>query len=422
MKKFMTIALLCAVTALGLPFLASAQTLVVKSIGEDRNATEASVNIRYDNSRNPCALILFTIPGVTDATFEAPGIVDTFYSNFEYNVYVSEGTNEIRVKHPLAGYRVIDFARQGIEVEGLKVYRVHLVLEGAAGSPLQQTLDLEVSPEDARIVFEPIRSNGQEPILYDQQNRGTEFKLPIGDYKYTATAAGYSKAEGRFSLTPQSRPSLSIQLAQSPDVAAGPTPGARRKQKDKTRTERRVADRGTDDPAFNIYVEPQALLSNGLMGAGGSLGADLGRLNVELGGYESFSTSEWITWQRADYSEYGTYSYRPYLVTFKAGWHVYSNSWLDVIPQVGVAFLKTKATMHRGETNLVGDGANSLGVSAGCKVGWQFARHFQLTVTPQYTFRVRKSDSHELIEAASMRMRRWNNTFSALVGISYIIR
>lgn len=421
MKKFMTIALLCAVTALGLPFLASAQTLVVKSIVEERNATEAKVNIRYDNSHNPCALIVFSIPGVTDATFESPDIVDTFYSNFEYNVYVPEGIGEIRVRQPLGGERVIDFARQGILIEPLKVYRVSLGLEGAAGAPLQQAIDLDVVPRNARVVFEPIRSGSAERFEYEGQDSGTELRLPIGDYRYTATAAGFAKAEGRFSLTPQSRHALSIELEQSP-VAAAPAARKSKRQADRQPKVRSAFDRDSDYPAFNLYVEPQAMLSNGLMGAGAALGVDLRRINLELGGYGSFSTSEWITWVRPDYSEYGTYSYRPYLVTFKLGYHAYSNSWLVVAPQVGVAFLKTKATQHRGETNLVGDGANSLGVSAGCKFSWMFARHFHLTVTPQYTFRVRKSDSHELLEAPSMRMRRWNNTFSALVGISYILR
>lgn len=413
---------LLSIAALCLPFLASAQSLVVKSIEEERNATEASVNIRYDKSHNPCALVLVTIPGVPDATFEGMGIVDSFYSNYEYNVYVSEGTSEIRVKHPLAGERVIDFARQGIHIEPLKVYRALLYLEGAAGTPLQQSIDLEVMPQDAHIVFEPIRSSSPESFQYDGQNRGTEFRIPIGDYRWTATAAGYSKAEGRLSLTPASKHTLSIHLAQSPDEVVRPGSRKTKGHAEQKNRERKTFAQESDYPAFNLYVEPQALLSNGLMGAGAALGVDLRRINLELGGYGSFSTSEWITWVRPDYSEYGTYSYRPYLVTFKLGYHAYSNSWLDVAPQVGVAFLKTKATQHRGETNLVGDGANSLGVSAGCKFSWMFARHFHLTVTPQYTFRVRKSDSHELLEAPSMRMRRWNNTFSALVGISYILR
>ena len=140
---------LLSIAALCLPFLASAQSLIVKSIEEERNATEASVNIRYDKSHNPCALVLVTIPGVPDATFEGTGIVDSFYSNYEYSVYVSEGTSEIRVKHPLAGERVIDFARQGIHIEPLKVYRALLYLEGAAGTPLQQSIDLVVMPQSS---------------------------------------------------------------------------------------------------------------------------------------------------------------------------------------------------------------------------------------------------------------------------------
>ena len=390
------------------PFLVTAQNFVIKGIEEEKDAVEAKVNIRYDKSHNPCALVLFSIPGITDATFENTDIVDTFYSNFEYNVYVSEGINEIRVKHPLARDLVIDFAKQGMPIESLKVYRVNLSLEGAAGSPIEQEVDIEVSPQDAVIAFEPLRSNGQEPIYYDKQNRGAEFKLPIGDYKYTATSNGYTKAEGRFSLTPQSKQQLSIDLEQSPVLPAKPAKKVK-KVKEKTASEN----------ITSIYLEPKMLLSSGLIGAGASFGMDIQRINIEIGGYYSFSTSEWITWQRADYSEYGTYSYRPYIGTFKIGYNVYSSDYFDIVPQVGVSFLKTKATMHRGETNLVGDGANSLGVSGGCKVNWRFSKHFHLALTPQYTVRVKKSDSHELIEAASMRMRKWNNTFSVLVGISY---
>jgi hypothetical protein len=301
----------------------------------------------------------------------------------------------------------------------LKVYRVNLFLEGAAGSPIEQEIDLNVSPQDAQVVFEPLRSDDQTPFYYDQQNSGKEFRLPIGDYKYSATADGYSKTEGRFSLTPQSKQTLSIDLVQSPDLAVMPVRGKNKKNKDKSPIEKRALRKDKDYPEFNIYLEPQMLISKDLMGAGASLGFDIQRFNIELGGYYSFSTSEWITWQRADYSEYGTYSYRPYIGVLRVGYNVYSSQYFDLLPQVGVSFLKTKATMHRGETNLVGDGANSLGVSGGCKVYWKFSNHFHLALTPQYTVRVKKSDSHTLIEAASMRMRRWNNTFSLLVGITY---
>ena len=77
---------LLSIAALCLPFLASAQSLIVKSIEEERNATEASVNIRYDKSHNPCALVLVPLPHAPDAPIEGTRTGGSLSSNYEYSV------------------------------------------------------------------------------------------------------------------------------------------------------------------------------------------------------------------------------------------------------------------------------------------------------------------------------------------------
>ena len=317
---------------------------------------------------------------------------------------------------------MIDFAQYGIEIESLKVYRVNLYLEGVTESLIEQEIDIKVSPEDAQIVIEPLVSKNQKPIYYDKHNNSRELRLPIGDYKYIAMSAGYYKVEGQFTLTAQSKYILSVELVQRPEKETEPSNSALLQNKEHPYIEGTSHSIKPVYPNFNFYIEPQTMVSNGLYGTGATFGFDIKRLNIELGGYYSFSTSEWITWLRADDSEYGTYSYRPFIGTVKLGYYAFSNRYFSMTPQVGFSFLKTKATLHSGETNLVGDGANSLGVTAAYKVNWKFSKHFHFTLTPQYTIRVNKSDSHLLMEAASKRMRRWNNTFSVLVGISYKIK
>ena len=405
-----------------LPFWVQAQYLVVKNIEEDQTSIEARVNPRYDNNSNPCALIKFTIPGVADASFENPFVVDYFYSNYEYNVYVSKGIKRIRVKHPLAYDLVIDFSKYGIQIESSRVYRVNLFLDGVTETLIEQEIDIKISPENALLVIEPIGSSNQEPFYYDEFNGRKELKLPIGNYKYIAMSAGYYKVEGQFSLSRQSKHILSIELVQRPDKVAIPLKAEVSHQTEQAPIEVRAEEENTKYHKFNFCIEPQMLFSSGLTGAGVSFGFDISRINIELGGYYSFSTSEWITWQRPDNSEYGTYSYRPFIGTFKFGYNAYSNQYINMTPQIGLSFLKTKATMHSGENNLVGDGANSLGLSAGCKVYWIFSKHFHFALTPQYIFRIKKSDTHSMLEAASTRMRKWNNTFGIQVGISYKIK
>ena len=416
LKKIVSVLAFC------FPFLVQAQYLVVKSIEEDLTSLEARVNPRYDINGNPCALIKFTIPGVADASFENPFVVDYSYSNYEYNVYVSKGIKRIRVKHPFAYDLVIDFSRYGIQVESSRVYRVNLFLDGATENLIEQEVDIKVSPENALLVIEPIGSTNQEPFYYDVLNSRKELKLPIGNYKYIAMSAGYYKVEGQFSLSRQSKHILSIELVQRPNIIAKPQQAEISHHTEQPPIEDKASNKKTKYPKFNFYFEPQMSFSSGLTGAGASFGFDISRINIEWGGYYSFSTSEWITWQRADYSEYGTYSYRPFIGTFKLGYNAYSNKYINMIPQFGLSFLKTKATLHSGENNLVGDGANSLGLSAGCKVYWKFSKHFHFALTPQYTFRVKKSDTHSLLEAASTRMRKWNNTISIQVGVSYRIK
>ena len=167
------------ILALVSQFQVQAQELNVKSMTAT-NDLSASQYRRNDVTSQPCALVkvLLTTSG---ATFEGNVIPPVEYKSGEYWVYMSEGSRELRVKHPSFIPLHIRFSDYGINgVQSLVTYDLTLLTQQT------QKFIINYSPSTAMVIVDSkvYRGNGR-----------IEVDLPIGEHSYVIAEDGYESVD-----------------------------------------------------------------------------------------------------------------------------------------------------------------------------------------------------------------------------------
>lgn len=171
--------------------VASAQKLTVESMALAGNDISASQYERKDLNGQACALVkvLLASPG---AVFEGNVIGDVAYKTGEYWVYMTEGSKELRIKHPQAQPVQAVFKDYGVEkLTSKTTYTLSVLLPQAAVTQMQK-LVINYSPANATVLVDSKLQQG---------NGRVEVLLPVGSHEYIIAANGYETAEGSVKLT-----------------------------------------------------------------------------------------------------------------------------------------------------------------------------------------------------------------------------
>ncbi len=168
----------------------SAQELKVKELMAT-NDLSASQYRRNDINGQPCALIKVGL-AAEGATFEGNVIQPVEYKSGEYWVYMTEGSLELRVKHPKFVPCHINFRDNGLErgVKSLTTYSMTLLLPQEQTTQMQKLI-VNYSPASALVIIDskPYQGNGR-----------LELELPVGSHDYQVVAVGYATVEGTVKL------------------------------------------------------------------------------------------------------------------------------------------------------------------------------------------------------------------------------
>lgn len=188
--------------------IAYAQQLKVEKCYLASNDLSASKYERKDGNENPCALIkvLLTSDG---AKFEGNIVGDVKYDAGEYWVYLTEGSHELRIKHPLYTAQTINFRDYDITcVNGKRTYIVRLI------APIikNQELTVVVTPTDATILI--------DNNIYPSNNGVMKEKFPIGKHEVTVAKLGYESFEGTINLKDSSPSHIEIPLKKLEGLSA----------------------------------------------------------------------------------------------------------------------------------------------------------------------------------------------------------
>ena len=113
------IQLFILITSLLFSLSALGQELVVKGMKLDASDLSAGTYVRKDLNEKTCALVKVLLP-IENAVFEGNVIGGVENKSGEYWVYMSEGSKELRVKHPNYLRLHVNFLDYGIEQSGVK--------------------------------------------------------------------------------------------------------------------------------------------------------------------------------------------------------------------------------------------------------------------------------------------------------------
>lgn len=199
MKRIYLLLLAC----MALLTTAQAQELTVKQMMLAGNDISASQYERKDLNGQACALVkvLLASPG---AVFEGNVIGDVAYKTGEYWVYLTEGTKELRIKHPQTQPLQVVFNEYGVEkVTGKTTYMLSVLLPGAEANTKQQ-FTIQYTPQDAIVIIDskPYQGSGGKVTAI----------LPVGQHDYLVTASGYEPVDGSIRLKAAAPTTLRIEL------------------------------------------------------------------------------------------------------------------------------------------------------------------------------------------------------------------
>lgn len=163
-----------------------AQELKVKELTAT-NDLSASQYRRNDINGQPCALIKVGL-AAEGAIFEGNVIQPVEFKSGEYWVYMTDGSLELRVKHPKFVPCHINFRDNGLErgVKSLTTYSMTLLLPQEQTTQMQKLI-VNYTPASALVIIDskPYQGNGR-----------LELELPVGNHEYQVVAVGYATAEG----------------------------------------------------------------------------------------------------------------------------------------------------------------------------------------------------------------------------------
>ena len=170
----------------------SAQKLTVESMTASPMDLSASQYERKDLAGLSCGLVKVQLAAY-GAQFEGNVIPPVEYKTGEYWVYMTEGSYELRVKHPSFVPLHVNFRDYDISGIDRKVtYNLTLLMPQTSLLQQSQTLIINYTPVSAIVLIDskPYKGNGR-----------VEAVLPVGNHNYIIAAEGYESAEGSVKLT-----------------------------------------------------------------------------------------------------------------------------------------------------------------------------------------------------------------------------
>lgn len=199
MNRFLVFAIFCVISLR----ILSEDIRIEFSRIENERCTDVQ-----DQNGLPCALI--KVVTSQDLVFDVGilGVVKSEKTSTGYNLYVPEGIKRISIsKQGLETLRNKDL---GMSTQKGAVYSL---LVKTSMDRIFQSVRIKVTPESAMVLVESMDADSQFGSQSFQDATGTiTSRLPIGNYRYTAMAAGYQVEKGTFILTEESPRTIPIEM------------------------------------------------------------------------------------------------------------------------------------------------------------------------------------------------------------------
>ncbi|MGM9796949.1 MAG: PEGA domain-containing protein [Parabacteroides sp.] len=310
--------------------------------------------------------------------------------------------------------------------------------------PIMGKVSVHVSPHNAEVLIDgqPVTNSSIEPL-----------PIQIGQHSVEVKAPGYRGQSQSVTISENRTSDISISLSQLAnykfetrpanaklwinDSLIGYTPstvelttGTYRIQAEHKAYKRydKQHQLSSDDPNVQIkllriynfrnefYIEGNYQVGN-LSGMGASVGVYVNNFNVEAGYLMSTSKTETVYWNTPNDQSPSSAKYKPTMrFTGKVGYGFPVMTRMRVTPQLGFAFVKTKAVDYVNGAAV--DGAYASSALASVRLSYALMDYLALSLTPEYAVAVTQSDGYKVLSDFLPTVKNWSEGFNVKLGIS----
>lgn len=165
-----------------------------------------------------------------------------------------------------------------------------------------------------------------------------------------------------------------------------------------------------------LYIEG-TMRAGSFVGVGATIGGYLYNVNAEASFFYGIGKSEQIYWCGNDLMPVEA-SYSPSInMSIKTGYGFALGTRFRLTPQVGINLLKLKETADSHEQTL-GNDANATSFLVGLRFSAAIVKHFAISLSPEYSFPIKKSTGYEALSEVSPKIKKWSQGFNAKLGIT----
>ena len=185
------------------------QELKVKQMTQDASDLSARTYGRQDVNDKPCALVKVQLAAY-GAQFEGNVIGSVVYKTGEYWVYMSEGSRELRIKHPNFLPLHVNFMDYGLDRSGVRQRQTYTLVVTKPVLPVGQVED-----SGASYLIMTVEPKNSTVFVDDKLQTVTDgmvrISLPYGQHRYRVDANGYATKQGVVDIGPE-RKDLTVTL------------------------------------------------------------------------------------------------------------------------------------------------------------------------------------------------------------------
>ena len=387
----------------------------------------------YDDTRKQKLHIRVSPP---EAVFTLNGMNIPLDKNGEATQKLSFGTYTYKVKeeryYPKEGQITINDSvnMQQLVVDDLK--------------PIMGKLSVHVNPYNAEIIVDgkTIPSNtALEP-----------FALQIGMHRLTIKSNGYKTEEQNVLISKYNTTEINVKLGQVANFYIQSTPtGATvsidgkeidvtpcvkalttgtyeiwvKKSGYKDYKKRMVLS--SSEPSINVrlgkiynYKNGMYVEAGGRIGSftafGGSLGCYISNINIEMSAFYGNDKSETVYWSGNGKEPVSSLYYPQISMCGKVGYGFPVGTRFRLTPQIGANYLRIKEKMQTG-ANANADESIVVSAAFGLRFSAVIVNHFGISLSPEYSIAVGKSNGYKALENVSPKIKKWGEGLNVKLGL-----
>ena len=150
---------------------------------------------------------------------------------------------------------------------------------------------------------------------------------------------------------------------------------------------------------------------------GGTIGGYISNVNIEASAFYGTGNSETIYWSGNDTKPISSIYHPELVVNGKVGYGIAAGTRFRITPQLGINYLSLKESMQEESNVTPANGSNVTSALFGVRFSAIITNHFGVSLSPEYSFGVGKSNGYKELEAVSSKIKNWGQGFNVKLGL-----